>query len=224
MSNTSNTTKHAQVKSPLGKKKMSVSESLTALDAVGNAGSACAEVQASPVAAGALTALIAAVGAAKKSLARKLDLLAQLKAAMKDLSVDFGKVRVATRTYQSAVEGVALGSAQIINKAGLEARTVTVSQGVLERVSVLHSKPGKHPTEAILTWPKAAGATSYAIEVNLAPNSATPTWVALTPGTGRRRVVKASAPGGQLLARVAALGTGGAQSDWCTPLLVQTAF
>jgi hypothetical protein len=41
---------------------------------------------------------------------------------------------------------------------------------------------------------------------------------------GRRRVVKASAAGGQLLARVAALGAGGVQSDWCTPLLVQTAF
>ena len=224
MSNPSTTNKHARAKSPLGK-NMSVADSLTKLDAVCNAGTTCTEVQANPVSAGALTALIATVGTAKKSLAKRLDLIAQLQAANKDLQVDFGKVRVAARTYTTSVDGVALGDSQIINKAGLTAHTVTISTGSpLEKVGVLRSKQGKHLSEAILTWPKAAGATSYAIEVNLNPNSPTPTWIGLTPGTGRRRVVKASAPGGQLVARVASLGTDGSQADWSDPLLVQTAF
>ena len=49
-------------------------------------------------------------------------------------------------------------------------------------------------------------------------------WTALTSGTGRRRIVKAQAPGAQLLARVASLGSGGAQADWSDPILVTTAF
>ena len=224
MSNPTSTTKHARAKSPLGK-NMSIADSLAKLDAVCNAGTTCAEVQSNPVSAGALTALIAVVGTGKKSLAKKLDLVAQLQAAIKDLHVDFGKVRVAARTYVTSVDGVALGDSQIINKAGLTSHVVTISTGgQLEKVSVLHSKQGKHPSEAILTWPKAAGATSYAIEINLSPTSPTPTWIPLTSGTGRRRVVKASAPGGQLVARVASQGAGGTQADWSDPLLVQTAF
>jgi hypothetical protein len=223
MSNSSSTTKHARAKSAVGNKRK-IADSLSKLDAVCNAGAVSAEVQASPLSAGALTALIATVGSAKKSLARRLDLLAQLMAATKDLHVDFDKMRAAARTYVVSVDGIAMGDSQVINRAGLEAYTVTVSQGHLEKVKVLHSKPGKHPAEAILTWPAAPGATSYAIEVNLAPNSATNTWIALTPGTSRRRVVKGSAPGASLLARVASLGTGGIQAEWSDPLLVQTAF
>jgi hypothetical protein len=91
-------------------------------------------------------------------------------------------------------------------------------------VAVVHSKPWKHPMEAQLTWPRAPGATGYAIEVNYTPQNPTGPWTALISGTGRRRIVKATAPGAQLLARVAALGSDGAQSDWSDPILVTTSF
>jgi hypothetical protein len=78
---------------------------------------------------------------------------------------------------------------------------------------------GKRSTEAILTWPAAPGATGYAIEVNFTPQAPNGTWVALTSGTGRRRIVKAPTPQAQFLARVASLGSGGTQADWSDPVM-----
>ena len=201
-----------------------MAESLASLDAVCNAGSQCTEVQGSPVAAGALAALISAVSASRTSLARKLDAVTALEAAIKVMRDDFELVRSASRTYDAAVDGIALGDATIINKAGLPSRLAAITPTPLGKVGEVRSKPWKHPAEAQLTWPRAPGATGYAIEVNLTPQDPTGPWTAITSGTGRRRIVKAPAPGAQLLARVASLGSGGAQADWSDPILVTTAF
>jgi hypothetical protein len=219
----SNPTTRAKVKSAL-EKGQTMAESLASLDAVCNAGSQCTEVQGSPVAAGALAALQSAVSTSKTSLGKKLDAAKALLAAIKVMVDDFEVVRSTSRTYESAVSGIAHGDATIINKAGLQSRLATISLVPLGKVAVVHTKPWKHPMEAQLTWPKAPGATGYAIEVNYTPQNPTGPWTALISGTGRRRIVKATAPGAQLLARVAALGSGGAQSDWSDPILVTTSF
>ena len=89
----------------------------------------------------------------------------------------------------------------------------------LEKVSVVHTKPGKHLGEAILSWLPAPGATSYAIEINVKPDDPTAPWQALNSGSGRRRILKSPTPGGQILARVAALDSEGNASDWSDAIL-----
>ena len=84
---------------------------------------------------------------------------------------------------------------------------------------MLLGKPGKHPMEAIVSWPKAPGATGYAIEVNFTPQSAAATWTALNSGSGRRRVITGSAAGAHFMVRVAALASDGMQSAWSAPIL-----
>jgi hypothetical protein len=219
----SNPTSKARVTSTLAKKQK-VPEALTTLDAVCNAGAQCTEVQGSPVAAHALTVLQDAVTTAHTTLLKKEQAALTLAALAKAMGIDFTAVKVAVRTYEVAVGAIAQGNAGVIGKAGLHSRVHTISQTALGKVSVVHVKPGKHSAESILTWPRGPGATGYAIEVNFTPQSPTGPWTALTSGTGRRRIVKAPAPGAQFLARVASLGTGGAQSDWSDPVLAVAAF
>jgi hypothetical protein len=107
----------------------------------------------------------------------------------------------------------------VINKAGLLSRDQKTPAAALGKVTVVHTKPGKHPTEAILSWPAGPGATGYAIEVNFTPQNPTGTWVGLTSGSSRRRVVKGPTPGCQFLARVASLGSDGTQGDWYDAVL-----
>ncbi len=59
--------------------------------------------------------------------------------------------------------------------------------------------------------------------MNVTPQNPAGTWTAIAPGSSRRRVVKGPAPASQILARVAAVGSDGTQSDWSDPLLVTTA-
>jgi len=56
-------------------------------------------------------------------------------------------------------------------------------------------------------------------EVNYTPQDPHSPWTALTPGRGRRRVVKAPQPGAPFLVCVAALGNGNKQSAWSHPIL-----
>jgi hypothetical protein len=199
-------------------------EGLSILTAVCEAGTQCPEVQGSPVAAAALADLQSAVGVAGGSLAKKLNLATALLAAIKALGADYRLALVASRTYQTAVAGVANGDAIIISKAGLKTQLTTHAPAALEKVSVVNTKAGKHSMEAILSWPRAPGATGYAIEVNVTSMDPAGPWTALTSGAGRRRIVKGPTPGGQILARVASLGTDGAQSEWSDTVLCTTAF
>jgi hypothetical protein len=199
-------------------------EALKIWGVVCDAGAQCAEVQASPVATGALADLKTAVGNAGGSLAVRISAGLTLDAAIKTLRADYGLLGSAVRTYLAAVAGVAKGNAAIINKAGLKAHIRSTTPVPLDKVSVVHTQVGKHSMESILTWPPGPGATGYAIEVNVTPSNPAGPWTALTSGTGRRRIVKGPTPGCQILARVASLGTGGEQSDWSDPVLCTTAF
>jgi hypothetical protein len=197
----------------------SVAAGLSALDATCSAGAQCPEVQAAPVAQQALVLLQKAVTTANGSLTAKLGAAQALATAQKALMADYKAVRIALTTYESAVAAIAGGSATVINKAGLLARDPKSPPAALTKVSVVHTKPGKHSMEAIVSWPAAPGATGYAIEVNFTPQAANAVWTALTSGTGRRRVVKAPAPQAQFLVRVASLGSGGIQAEWSDPVM-----
>jgi hypothetical protein len=223
MSKPSSNPNHATVRSTPIRGK-TVAESLSTLDNVCSAGAQSADVQGSPIAKQALAALQTAVTTAHTGLTTRQQLATALIAAIKALHIDIGVVRTALVTYESVVNGVANGSAAVINKAGLLTRTPKPAvKTALGKVSVVHTKVGKHPAEGIISWPPGPGATNgYGIEVNYTPQTPAGPWVALTSGTGRRRVVKAPTPGAQILARVASLGAGGTQSDWSDPVLVTT--
>jgi hypothetical protein len=196
---------------------------LTALVNVCQTGAQSAEVQASPAATAALGDLKNGVTKVQGSLAKKVDAEQARQQAINVLKVDVRDLAVLVRAYESVVGVLAKGNAATINKAGLLAReTQAPVAGPLGMVSVVHWKPGKHSAEAIVTWPKAPSATSYALEVNYNPKDPASPWTALTSGTSRRRTVKASAPGAQMLVRIAAQGSGGTQSEWSDPVLVTT--
>jgi hypothetical protein len=199
--------------------RSSVATSLSTLTNVCTTGAQCPQVQASPIALQALGILQKSVSAAGVALTSKQAAAAALATARKSLQVDFKAVRIALTTYETAVTSIAGGSAAIITSAGLLARDQKVPAATLTAVSVVHAKPGKHATEAIISWPRAPGATGYALEASFAPQAATPTWVTLASGTGRRRVVKGPAAGAQFLVRVASLGSDGTQSDWSNPVM-----
>jgi len=199
--------------------RTTIADGLTTLDNVCSAGAQSAEVQASPVAQQALLALQKTVTTAHGSLATRVQIGQTLQAAIKALRRDVQAVRVAVRTYEAAVGALAQGDAAVINKAGLQSRAQKTPPVPLGKVSVVHSKPGKHAAEAILTWPRAPGATGYAIEVNFTPQTPTGPWTAITSGSSRRRAVKGPAPGAQFLVRIASLGSDGTQSEWSDAIL-----
>lgn len=212
---------HATVKRSLLKNKR-MAEGLAALDTLCTAGAQCPAVMASPAAVQVLADLQAAVTTAKTSLTNKKALLQALLAAIQTLKIDFGEVKVTLASYESIVNFIAHGDSSVIIKAGCQARGPNGKPSILGQVTGLTSKPGKLPTEGILQWPVVTGATSYAIELNFTPENPAGPWTPIGPGSRRRRVVKTATPGGQLLARVAALGSDGTQTAWSDPLLVTT--
>ena len=198
-----------------------VPEGLSALDNVCSAGAQCLEVKSSPVAMSALTALQDAVTTAHTSLTNKQALAQALMAALKTLEDDVGTVKAALGAYEAAVVAVAKGSAAVINKAGLASRNQKAPPAALEKVETVSSMPGKNLAEAIISWPPAAGASSYAMELNFTPQDPSGPWTALIPGSRRRRAVKGPGPGAQFLVRVASIASGGERSDWSDPILAK---
>jgi hypothetical protein len=196
-----------------------VAECLSNITNMCVAGTASPDVQANPVALQAIGVLQKAVTTASGSLASRLSLAQGLMNAIRVLGVDFGQVRVALVTYEAAVNAMANGSASVITKAGCLASGPRGPAAALGPVTVVHSKPGKTPGEALLSWPAGPGATGYGLQVNFTPQTPSGPWTTLTSGTGRRRIVKASAPGAQFLVQVASLGTDGTQSAWSDAIL-----
>jgi hypothetical protein len=188
------------------------------------AGGQCSQVTGSATAKPALDALQKAANKAQGSLTTKLNLGLAFAAAIRSLRADLAAVSVALVAYESAVNGVASGDAAVITAAGCQARDTKPAQVPLGQVSVVHTKPGKHSMEAILSWPKGPGARGYAIEVSYTPQSPQGPWTALNSGTRRRRTVKGPTPGAQMLARVASLGSDGTQSEWSDVVLVTCAY
>jgi hypothetical protein len=199
-----------------------VPDALASVANVCSTGNGCTEVKNDPIASAALAQLIQVSATAQDRLAKYLAAVQAVRATSKDLRTGFATVRTTLTTYEAAVNAIAHGDAGIINRAGLLARDDHTSAAALGKVSVLHSKLGKHDAEAIISWPAAPGATSYAIEVNVTPQNPSGTWTALQSGSSRRRVVKAPTPGAELLVRVAAIGSDGTQSEWSDTLLATT--
>jgi len=193
---------------------------LSVLDGVVATAEQCTEVQNDPLAKPAFAVLKLAVAAAQTSVDDRQKALLAYIASTKALRVDITALRIATYAFEASVAALAKGNAQLIAKSGLTARVVKPPVAPLGKVSVVRTKLGKHPSEAIISWPPGPGATGgYAIEVNFTPQNPTGPYTALTSGTSRRRTVKGPTPGCQFLVRVASLGSGGTQSDWSDPVL-----
>jgi hypothetical protein len=200
-------------------KRKKVADALTTLGEVCKAGAQCKAVQASKVVSGALDGLTAAVGTAGTSLATVLAKTLELAAAKKDLKRDMADVTRCLSLYESSVDAYADGDGAVIAAAGLPSRQ-NQPPAALGKVVKVIAAPGKNPTEGVIRWPRAPGATGYAIQVCLAPESPTPSWIEVAGGTGRRRVLKGPAPGAQFLARVASVASDGTRSEWSDPVLV----
>ena len=192
------------------------------LDAVVRAGAESAEVQNSPAARQAHAGLAKAIEVARASVAGKQSLLAELIVAAKAVRDDTDALVRAVRAYEASVDVVAGGDAAVIHDAGLGARNDTPAPPALGRVTALRSRPGKHAGEAVLSWPAAAGATHYAIELGFDPAARKGPFTALPAGTSRRRVVKGPAPRSLMLARVRAIANDGTRADWSDTILVTT--
>ncbi len=197
-----------------------VAAGLATLETLCAAGDACPEVQASPLAVLALASLKEATAAARASHTLVLETTSQLRAAVAALRVDFRATEATLRAYERSIDGLARGNAAIIVQAGLLARELYPPRAALGDVVGVEGAPGKEPGDAVLTWPRVAGATSYAVEVSFTPQAPDGTWFALVGGAGRRRVVRAPAPRAQLLARIAAVASDGTRSAWSLPILV----
>jgi hypothetical protein len=192
------------------------------LDAVVRAGAESEEVQSSPAARQAHAGLRKAIEVARASVAAKQSLVAELAVAAKAERDDTDALVRATRAYEASVDVLAGGHAAVIHKAGLGARADTPARPSLARVTALRSRPGKYAGEAVLSWPAAAGATHYAIEIAFGPNARKGPFTALPAGTSRRRVVKGPGPGSLVLARVRAVAGDGTRAEWSDALLVTT--
>ena len=197
---------------------------IAALDNVCAAGAQSTDVQNAPAAKLALTNLTVAVSAAAVAQAGRLGFLSILAAATKGLRIDLSGCETALRTYESAVDRIAAGDAEIINQAGLPSRDMKTPPAALGTLAAkdVRQKPGKVQATGIVSWPPVARATGYAIQVNPTPQNPGGPYTALNPGSARRRVVTGPAPGAQVLVQIAALAGDGTQSPWCEPVLVTT--
>jgi hypothetical protein len=209
---------HATVRSTL-QPGAKLPEWLSTLDATITTAAQSTEVQGDPTAGPAFNGLKKALSQTQDSFDNRQKLALALVAAIKALHIDVGALRVATRTYEAAIDALASGNAQLIAKAGLQSRAVSGPLAPLGKVTVVRSKPGKHLGDAIITWPAAPGATSYALEANFTTKDPSGPFTPLASGTSRRRTVKGPTPASQFLVRIAAVDAHGTQSEWSDAIL-----
>jgi hypothetical protein len=199
-----------------------IAEVLVVLNNACTAGAQCPAVQNAVGAKQALANLTTAVVAAAAAHASRLSFLSLLATEAQALRLGIAGCAGALRTYESAVNALAAGNASIIHKAGLPSRAQKIPPSPLGEIGSVKQKPGKLLATAILSWPKVARATGYAIQVNPTPATPSGPWTALSSGSSRRRVVSGPGPGSQILVQIAALAGNGAQSAWSAPILVTT--
>jgi hypothetical protein len=199
-----------------------VAAGLDKVDAIVRVGSKCPKVQECPAMAQALAGVGAAAEAARARLRRKQQLAQALETEQKGLRSDVAALLRTLRLYEAFAEDMAAGDGAKIASAGLPVRHAKTPPAALAPVTSVRSRPGKLPGEAIVSWPPAPGATTYAIEVGLDPTSRQGPWTPLPAGTRRRRVIKGPGPGSQLLAHVGAVAGDGTQAAWSDPILVTT--
>jgi uncharacterized phage infection (PIP) family protein YhgE len=192
---------------------------VSAVAAVAAAGAQSPDVQGSAAGAASLAVLQKALTTAQTGLSTKQAALLMLLAAIKAFKGDIVALQAALSSYEGVVNTLAAGNAAIINKAGLLSRDTKSPATALSPVSTVSSKLGKATMEAIVSWPEAPGATSYAIQVNFTPQTASSAWTALGSGSRRTRVVKTPTAGAQFLVQVAALSSDGTQSAWSASIL-----
>ncbi len=190
------------------------------LNKICTAGAQCMAVQNDPVAKAALTVLQTRCTTLNAGVSNKEQSAQMLMIAIKGLGVDLDAAGESLVIYEAAVRNIAAGDASIITGSGLVARPATTPEQPLGVVVDVTSKKGKEATLAIVTWPKTAGATSYALQVNFTPQTAGSPYTALGSGTRRTRTVKAPAAGAQFLAQVAAIASDGTVSAWSDAILV----
>ena len=195
-------------------------EGAATLDKIVTAGSNCPAVQNDPLAKQAWTNLQGKVTTLHGSLGNKEQIAQTLLAAAKSARIDFDGSKEALVNYEKAVGTVANGNGAVINQAGLLSREVTTPRPALANVEKVTGKRGKQPAQAIVKWPEAAGATSYAVEVNFTPATPTGPFTSLGTATNRTRVVTAPTPGAQFLVRIAPVASNGTQGPWSDAVLV----
>ena len=192
---------------------------VSAVAAVAATGAQSPDVAGSTAGVASLGTLQKAVTTAQAGLSAKQAALLMFLAMIKAFKLDLVALQAALAGYQGVVNTIAAGNAAIINKAGLLSRDVKAPAAALGAVSDVSSKLGKAAMAAIVSWPAVQGATSYAIQVNYTPQTASSAWTAITSGSSRRRVLKAPTAGAQFLVQVAALSSDGTQSAWSASIL-----
>jgi hypothetical protein len=197
-------------------------DALAFLDNACASGAASPEVQGNAMCKQALADLQAQVTATHAALSARGAAKIGLATAVRTQESEMAAATSALGTYEAAVDTVADGSAAVITKAGLTARLEKPPPSTLGTVTIVKTGLGKLPGEGILRWPAVPRATNYAVEVNLTPQTPAGPWTALGAGASRRRVVTTPAPRGELLARVAAIGSDGTQTAWSDTVLVTT--
>lgn len=195
-------------------------ESLVVAQTICTSGAQSGAVQGSPIAQAALGELAASVQEAQGLLQAKMNLVTALRGAISALNAGMADVRRKLAVYEGAVDSIADGNMAVINEAGLDARAIKPPPAQLEPVKSVRSRPGKTSSWAVLSWPAAAGAGSYAVGVNFNPTTPDGPWTTFTAASNRSRAVQAPAAGAQFLARVASVGRDGTQSDWSPTILV----
>jgi hypothetical protein len=196
---------------------------LSIADSVCAAGAQCAAVQGAPTAKLALADLQAAVTTAHGQLALKLEMESGLKTATAALLLGMQDVREKLAVYETTIVTVADGNSATIAEAGCDPRPLKKPRAALERVVTAATQPGKQAKQAILSWPAAPGAAMYVVSLNFTTQDPTGPWTDLTAVTMLHRVVEGPTPGGQFLARVAAVSSDGVMADWSDMVLVTAA-
>jgi len=197
-----------------------VADALAVINTTCNAGSACPEVQADPIASAALNELKVKLGDATTCVTTKKKIDQDRKTAGQNVSNSFKEVKISLGMYETAVVVVAGGDASVINKAGLEARPeAPAATPPVQQVPKVTSTLGKAAQQAVLRWPQPPGADHYEVEVNFTPQNPTGPYTSLGTCSRRHKLVTAPAAGAQFLARICAIASDGTRAPWSASIL-----
>lgn len=195
-----------------------VADRIVLIEGMCTTASSSKEVAASPTATAALVDLKAKAGTAKTSLGLLQTARNTWRAQSKSTRKELAALDKAAGTYMNAVDDLADGDATVITRAGCVAREGQARVSSAARPEKIVGEPGHEQREAVVSWPRAAGAGAYKLRVNFTP--ADPArWEVLSEGTSRRRTIVAPASGAQFLVQVASIGSENA-SEWSDPVMV----